>query len=72
MSSASTSDPASIRDTLVSMEVLWDRLRQHEDQVPVPQWHKDLLDERLKLIEEVKARFIDWETAKQRIAARTA
>jgi hypothetical protein len=54
------------------MEVLWDRLRQHEDQVPVPQWHKDLLDERLKLIEEVKARFIDWETAKQRIAARTA
>jgi hypothetical protein len=54
------------------MEVLWNRLRQHEDQVPVPPWHKDLLDERLKQIEKGKARFIDWETAKQRIAARTA
>ncbi len=72
MSSASTSDPASIRDTLVSMEVLWDRMRQHEEQVPVPPWHKDLLDERLKQTEEGKARFIEWETAKQRIAARTA
>jgi hypothetical protein len=38
----------------------------------VPQWHKDILDERRRLIEEGKAQFIDWETAKKQILERTA
>ena len=54
------------------MEALWDDLCRREEAVPVPQWHKDLLDERERLVREGKARFIDWETAKKRIAERTS
>jgi hypothetical protein len=47
------------------MEELWDDLRLRAGAVPVPQWHKDLLDEREQLIETGEARFGDWETAKK-------
>ena len=53
---------------VVSRLSLWDDLCQHEEDVPVPQWHKDLLDERARKIEEGTAQFRDWETAKKRIA----
>ncbi len=61
-----------LHEKLQAMELLWDQLRQCEEQIPVPQWHKDLLDERLKLVAAGKASFSDWEEAKQRILARTA
>jgi len=54
------------------MEALWDDLCRQEEAVPVPRWHKDLLDERERLVEQGKARFIDWETAKKRISERTS
>ena len=54
------------------MEALWDELCRREEEVPVPDWHKQLLDERQQQIEEGKAKFIDWETAKERIAKRTS
>ena len=53
------------------MEALWEDLCRH-DAVSVPQWHKDILDERRRLIDEGKARFIDWETAKSQIKERTS
>ena len=58
-------------EKLRAMEALWDDLCRREEDVPVPQWHKDLLDERERLVEQGKARFIDWETAKKRISERT-
>jgi hypothetical protein len=61
-----------LEEKLRVMEALWDDLCRREEAVPVPQWHKDLLDERERLIEEGKARFIDWETAKKRISERTS
>ena len=60
-----------IAEKLRAMEALWDDLCRREEDVPVPQWHKDLLDERERLVEQGKARFIDWETAKKRISERT-
>ncbi len=61
-----------LEEKLRAMEALWDDLCRREEAVPVPQWHKDLLDERERLVREGKARFIDWETAKKRIAERTS
>ena len=58
-------------EKLRAMEALWDDLCRREEDVPVPQWHKDLLDERERLVEQGNARFIDWETAKKRISERT-
>ena len=43
-----------LEEKLRAMEALWEDLCQR-DAVPVPQWHKDILDERRHLIEEGKA-----------------
>ena len=56
-----------LHDKLRMMEVLWDGIAPSEAELEVPQWHKDLLDERGQLIHDGKATFIDWETAKQQI-----
>jgi hypothetical protein len=61
-----------LEEKLRAMEALWDDLCRREEAMPVPQWHKDLLDERERLVEQGKARFIDWETAKKRISERTS
>jgi hypothetical protein len=61
-----------LEEKLRAMEALWDDLCRREESVPVPQWHKDILDERERLIEQGKAQFIDWETAKKRISERTS
>lgn len=51
------------------MEALWDGISPQEVNLEVPQWHKDILDQRQQLIQEGKAKFIDWEIAKQQIRA---
>jgi hypothetical protein len=57
---------------LQAMEALWDDLCRQPENIPVEQWHQDLLDERERLISQGKAAFVDWETAKKRIAEKTA
>jgi hypothetical protein len=57
-----------LEEKLRVMEALWDDLCRREETVPVPQWHKNVLDERQRAIADGKARFIDWETAKKRIS----
>lgn len=54
------------------MEELWDDLCTRASHVPVPQWHKNLLDERERLIETGEAQFGDWEIAKKRITEQTS
>jgi hypothetical protein len=62
-------DRMTTQEKLQAMEALWDDLCRN-DAVPVPQWHKDLLNERERLIAEGKAEFIEWDTAKKQIAER--
>ena len=61
-------DRMTLEEKLRAMEALWEDLCRQEQAIAVPQWHKDLLDERERLISQAKANFIDWETAKKRIA----
>ena len=56
-----------IHEKLLAMEALWDDISRVEAVLEVPQWHKDILDDRERLIAEGKARFIDWEDAKKQI-----
>lgn len=65
-------DQMTTAEKLRAMESLWDDLCRREEAIEVPQWHKDILDERQRLLQEGKARFIDWETAKKRISERTS
>jgi hypothetical protein len=54
------------------MEEPCEDLQVKAEDVSVPPWHKDLLDERERLIENGKAQFSDWETAKNRITKLTS
>ena len=56
-----------LKEKLLVMEALWSDLSQSEDQLPVPQWHRDILDERESAVANGTAGFIDWEVAKQDI-----
>jgi hypothetical protein len=48
-------DRMTLEEKLRAMEALWDDLCRREEDVPVPQWHKDLLDERERLVEQGEA-----------------
>jgi hypothetical protein len=65
-------DQMTLEEKLLAMEALWDNLCRREAGLPMLQWHKDLLDERERLIRDGKARFTDWETAKRRITGQTS
>jgi hypothetical protein len=60
-----------LREKLRVMEAIWDDISREEENLEVPQWHKDLLEERERLIAEGKAKFVDWEEAKQQIKEAT-
>jgi hypothetical protein len=61
-----------LHEKLMVMEALWESIARDEDRLEVPQWHKDILDEREKLAQEGRAKFIDWETAKQQVRDATS
>ena len=61
----------SLREKLYVMEAVWEELSANDEQIEVPQWHKDLLDARENLVQEGKANFIDWEDAKKEIDRQT-
>ncbi len=56
-----------VHEKIAIMEAIWEDLSAQESAVEVPQWHKDLLDERERLVAEGKAHFLDWEDAKKQI-----
>jgi hypothetical protein len=65
-------DQMTIAEKLRAMEELWDDLRARAEAVPMPQWHKDLLDERERLLETGEAQFDEWDAAKKRITEQTS
>lgn len=56
-----------LREKLLVMEALWDDISRQEEALEVPQWHKDVLDDRERLLAGGKAQFVDWEKAKRQI-----
>ena len=54
-------------DKIAVMEKLWDDLCRDSESIPSPLWHKDILEEREKEINEGKAKFTSLDLAKQRI-----
>jgi len=49
------------------MEQLWDDLCHNAEEFKTPEWHKKILDERMKLIQSGKAEYSDWDDVKNRI-----
>ena len=56
-----------LHEKLLVLEAIWEDICREEQNLEVPQWHKDLLDERERLVKEGKAQFVVWEEAKRQI-----
>jgi hypothetical protein len=56
-----------LREKLLVMEAIWDDISREEQNLEVPQWHKEMLDERERLLAQGKVQFVDWEDAKRQI-----
>ena len=56
-----------INEKIMAIESLWRSLSNVEEDVEVPQWHKDILDDREEKIQNGEASFIPWEEAKRQI-----
>ncbi len=59
-----------LAEKLQIMEAIWEELRARADQVPVPQWHKELLDARRKAVEEGHEEVLDWDSIKHSLPSR--
>lgn len=45
-------------ERLQAMEVLWDSLLYENQEIEIPQWHQEVLEERKKTIADGSARFV--------------
>jgi hypothetical protein len=72
MSSLLQIDQLTLAEKLRIMEELWADLRTRAEHVPVPQWHRDLLDERERLVETGEAQFANWDETRQRLTKQTS
>jgi hypothetical protein len=52
-----------LADKLEVMEALWADLSRTPADLPSPDWHRDILNERRRLVAEGKLKFLDWDTA---------
>ena len=53
-----------VNERIILMEELWDSLCHEEKEIESPAWHKEILDERVNLINAGKASFISIQELK--------
>lgn len=68
-------DELNINEQIEYVQALWDRIAAKEDRVPVPDWHREILDERLADLqanpnagrpwEEVRAELVKGTSSKE-------
>jgi putative addiction module component (TIGR02574 family) len=56
-----------LSEKLALLETLWAEISSEPEQIEIPQWHKDILDERLQAAERGEVEVLDWEVAKAQI-----
>jgi hypothetical protein len=60
----------SVAEKLALMESLWEDLSRRPETIPSPQWHGDVLAERIAAVREGRTNFVDWNDAKRRLRER--
>ena len=53
----------SLAEKLKTMELLWADISKEPTVVPSPAWHREILNERRRLVSEDKLTFLDWDEA---------
>ena len=54
-----------LSEKLQIMEAIWEDLRARAEEMPVPEWHKELLDARLAAMAEGRDKALDWDDVKR-------
>jgi hypothetical protein len=62
-----TLDKMSVEEKLKLMEEVWNDLIKKEQDIPSPEWHKNILGEREDVLKSGKEVLVDWKEAKERI-----
>ena len=60
-------DKMTVEEKLRLMDVLWEDLSRNPDDIPSPEWHKEVLEECRRRAESGEEKFTDWEEAKEEI-----
>ncbi len=55
----------SLTERLHTMEALWDSLQNEGERIKSPEWHEEILYQRLKKIKDGKAKFISLNDLKK-------
>ncbi len=61
----------SFPEKVALLETLWAEIATEPGQVEVPQWHKDILDERDLALKEGRATVPEWDEARRQIELAT-
>ena len=61
-----------LHEKLQVLEAIWDDLTGEASPLEIPDWHRDILDERAAMVLDGKAKFLDWDVVKQRLIEATA
>lgn len=59
-------------EKLSMMEALWSSLHQTIDETAPPDWHREILESRMNLIQSGEAVYEDWDRVKNELRSRTA
>jgi len=57
-------------EAVTAMEALWEQMRSSEDEPESPDWHREELERRDKMIQAGEAQYSPWSEAKERIRNR--
>lgn len=63
-------DDLSVEEKIEYLQSLWDRVTATADELPVPDWHRKIIDKRLAEIRSDPDSAVCWETARDEIARR--
>ena len=63
-------DDLSVEDQIDYVQSLWDRIAAKPDQVPVPDWHRQVLDERIAAHEADPSGGRPWEEIRDEIRSK--
>lgn len=62
----------SLAERLQAMELLWQSISRNPDNVPSPQWHGEVLQQRLAKVEAGAGEFLTVAQLKERLSKRSA
>jgi putative addiction module component (TIGR02574 family) len=60
-------DDLSVDEKLDYLQSLWDRIAAHPEDVPVPSWHREVLEERMKAYRANPSEGKPWEDVRQEL-----